>query len=398
MLITLSQCYVVKYTLFNGYNRLARKNEGKDLMKKPQLRIGVSGHQQLGDRATLDFVREQFRAFLLSYQQQGFDLVLYAALAMGADQLFVQTALEEGIPFEAVIPCAYYEAIFPSDDAREVYQQLLHRAQALHQLPADVCSDDAYLAAGEWLVDHCDLIMLAWNGLPPKGRGGTGDVASYARLRKRPFIHLHTLQRTVKNYGAFSPDAPRKPALSVKREFTIGEQIVYQGSTITVRQYHLRMPNGKEVIRDIVERPESVLILPVAYQEMILLVEEYDLGAGVWQLKLPGGKAQGTTPEALEKQAQQELQQEIGYRAGKLERLLNVHSHPGYVAHKVHLFVGYDLVWDPLEMEAQEEIRVQIYSLQEALAETLTDYRCDPEAALALWVFAHRSRMTGQQE
>ncbi len=361
-------------------------------MERPQLRIGVSGHQQLGDRPTHDFVRAQFRALLLAYQEQGYDLVLYAALAMGADQLFVQTALEEHIPFVAIIPCQHYAAIFPSDEARNVYQQLLHHAQIVHQLPTDACSDDAYLAAGEWLVDHCDLLVLAWNGLPPKGRGGTGDVASYARLRHRPFLHLHTLQHTVKDYGAFSLNTPGKPELSVKREFTIAEQVVYQGSVITVRQYHLRMPNGKEVLRDIVERPESVLIVPVAYQEMILLVEEYDLGAGVWQLKLPGGKVQETSPEALQDQAQQELRQEIGYRAGKLERLLDVHSHPGYVAHKVHLFVGDDLEWDPLEMEAQEEIRVRTYTLQDALAETFIDYRCDPEAALALWLFAHRSK------
>lgn len=362
----------------------------KTLIEKPQLRIGMSGHQRLGDRSTYDFVREQFRTLLHSYQQQGFDVVLYAALAMGADQLFVQIALEEGIPYEAVIPCTSYEAIFPTDEARKVYHQLLHHARAVHHLAADTCSDDAYLAAGEWLVDQCDLIILAWNGLPPKGRGGTGDVASYARLRKRPFIHLHTLQHIVKNYGAFSPNTLRKPAVSVKREFTIAEHVVYQGSTITVRQYHLRMPDGKEVLRDIAERPESVLILPVAYQEMILLVEEYDLGAGVWQLKLPGGKVQEAAPEALEKQAQQELRQEIGYRAGRLTRLLNVHSHPGYVAHKVHLFVGDDLEWDPLEMDAQEEIRARTYTLQEALAETLIDYRCDPEAALALWLFAHK--------
>lgn len=359
-------------------------------MEKLQLRIGVSGHQQLADRSTHDFVQEQFRTLLRSYQQQGFDLMLYAALAMGADQLFVQIALEEDIPFEAVIPCTSYEAIFPTDEAREVYHQLLHHAQVVHRLPADACSDDAYLAAGEWLVEQCDLLVLAWNGLPPKGRGGTGDVANYARLRKRPFIHLHTLQHTVKNYGAFSPNMLRKPAVSVKREFTIAEHVVYQGPIITVRQYHLRMPDGKEMLRDIVERPESVLILPVAYQEMILLAEEYDLGAGVWQLKLPGGKVQETAPEALEKQAQRELRQEIGYRAGKLERLLAMHSHPGYVAHKVHLFVGYDLEWDPLEMDEQEEIRVRTYTLQEALAETFIDYRCDPEAALALWLFAQK--------
>lgn len=364
------------------------------MTQKPQLYIGVSGHQQLGDHTTQDFVREQFRTILRTYRQRGYHPVLYAALAMGADQLFIQTALEERIPFEAVIPCQQYADIFPTDEAREIYHYLLHQAQAIHSLPANACSDDAYLAAGEWLVDRCDLLVLAWNGLPPKGRGGTGDVAGYARLRQRPFIHLHTLQHTVKPYGIFSLDAPRTPALSVKREFTIAEQIVYQGPVITVRQYRLQMPKGKEVLRDIVERPESVLIVPVAHQEMILLVEEYDLGAGVWQLKLPGGKVQGTAPEALEAQAQQELRQEIGYRAGRLERLLDIYSHPGYVAHKVHLFVGSDLEWDPLEMETQEEIRVRTYTLQEALAETLLDYRCDPEAALALWIFAHKEGIT----
>lgn len=363
-------------------------------MQQPHLRIGISGHQQLGEPAVHDFVREEFRAILRVYQQRGYHVVLYAALAMGADQLFVQTALEERIPFEAVIPCQQYADIFLTDDAREVYYRLLQQAQAVHSLPPGACSDDAYLAAGEWLVDHCDLLVLAWNGLPPKGRGGTGDVANYARLRQRPFIHLHTLQHLVKKYGAFPVNETKPPPLSVKREFTIAEHVVYQGPVITVRQYRLRMPGGKEVLRDIVERPESVLILPVAYREMILLVEEYDLGAGVWQLKLPGGKVQGTTLEALETQAQQELRQEIGYRAGRLERLLNVYSHPGYVAHKVHLFIGYNLEWDPLEMEAQEEIRVRTYTLQEALAETLIDYRCDPETALALWLFANRVNNT----
>jgi hypothetical protein len=40
-------------------------------MEKPQLCIGVSGHRQLGDRSTLDFVREQFRALRLKVSPLG---------------------------------------------------------------------------------------------------------------------------------------------------------------------------------------------------------------------------------------------------------------------------------------------------------------------------------------
>lgn len=64
--------------------------------------------------------------------------------------------------------------------------------------------------------------------------------------------------------------------------------------------------------------------------------------------------------------------------------MLNLSSHPGYIAHKVHLLVAYDLEWDSLEVEGEEEIRVHTFTLGEALAETRKDYRCDPEDALAL--------------
>ena len=38
-------------------------------------------------------------------------------------------------------------------------------------------------------------------------------------------------------------------------------------------------------------------------------------------------------------------------------------------------------------MENGEEIRVKTLTLDEALAATKMDYRCDPDAALALWLY-----------
>ena len=146
-----------------------------------------------------------------------------------------------------------------------------------------------------------------------------------------------------------------------------------------------------EIERDIVERPESVLVLPVGQERNEMLIEEYDLDAGVWQLTLPGGKVIDPTPDGIWQQVQTKLREETGFRAGKLEKLLDFYSHPGYIAHKVHLLVAYDLEWDPLDMDDGEEIRVHTFTLDEALAATRVDYRCDPEAALALWLYASES-------
>src|SRR5947209_6282800 len=151
------------------------------MMSKTTFYIGLSGHQQLGDETTIQFVSQQLRDLLVTYQQmvreKGQEMVACSALAMGADQLFVKAALELSIPVEVVIPCAKYAEIFPTSEALDEYHHLLNCCQGVHSLPFDDCSDDAYLAAGHWIVDHSDLVILVWNGYPAAGRGGAADVA-----------------------------------------------------------------------------------------------------------------------------------------------------------------------------------------------------------------------------
>jgi hypothetical protein len=76
--------------------------------------------------------------------------------------------------------------------------------------------------------------------------------------------------------------------IAVQRKFVVSKQMVYQGSVLAVNQYHLRMPDSEEIVRDIVERPENVLVLPIGQKGTVLLIEEYDLGAEAWQFTLPG--------------------------------------------------------------------------------------------------------------
>jgi len=262
----------------------------------------------------------------------------------------VKTALELGIPVEVIIPCSHYGNIYDSSEVREEYRHLLSRCQQVHELPFQECSEDAYLAAGHWIVDHSDLVLLVWNGYPAGGKGGTADIATYARSVGCPFIHIHTRPHIAKQYGSLLSNS-RLPRVSAKRGFAVQKQTVYQGNVLTVNHYRLQMPGGKVI---------------------------------------------DSTPDGIWQQVQTELREETGFRAGKLEKLLDFYSHPGYIAHKAHLLVAYDLEWDPLEMEDGEEIRVHAFTLDEALAATREDYRCDPEAALALWLYTGSSLLVGR--
>ena len=86
------------------------------------------------------------------------------------------------------------------------------------------------------------------------------------------------------------------------------------------------MPDSDPIERDIVERPKSVLVLPVGQNGTVLLIEEYDLGAEMWQLTIPGGKVTDPTLEGICKQAEIALREEIDYRPVRLEKLLDFYS------------------------------------------------------------------------
>ncbi len=142
-------------------------------------RIGCSGHQTLAP-ATRRVVAAEITTALKS---SGDELVGLSSLAVGADQVFAYAILSAGAELHAVIPSEGYEVIFTTDEAAKSYKALLSLAAHSTTLNFPVPSEDAYLAAGRYIVDHCDVLLAVWDGQAAAGKGGTADVVNYARER-----------------------------------------------------------------------------------------------------------------------------------------------------------------------------------------------------------------------
>jgi hypothetical protein len=113
-----------------------------------------------------------------------------SSLAAGADQLFAEIALEYGIALTAVIPGMDYEAHLGDDRVRASYRRLLKCCAERVQLPHEPTHDEAYYAAGRYIVDHVDRMIAVWDGAPARGLGGTGDIVDYARSTGVPVTVL----------------------------------------------------------------------------------------------------------------------------------------------------------------------------------------------------------------
>lgn len=145
---------------------------------------------------------------------------------------------------------------------------------------------------------------------------------------------------------------------------TKSEQI-YKGKVIAVHVDTVRMANGKTATRDVVEHAGAVAIVPVTDEGHIVLVRQYRLPAGKSLLEVPAGSIDAN--EAPEVAAQRELREETGQRASSLRRLTGFYTAPGYSSEYIHVYLAEGLSEDRLEADDDEDVAVELRSLDEAL-------------------------------
>ncbi|MFG2297399.1 hypothetical protein [Streptomyces sp. NPDC048603] len=145
-------------------------------------RIGVTGHRSI-PAEVLGHVEDRLRAVLGDHRGP---LEALSSLAEGADQLFADIALECGADLTVVIPSEDYEDAFEDAESLAGYHRLKRRADREIRMDFAHSTDDAYYAAGTYIADSCDRLVAVWDGLPARGRGGTGDIVAYARGLGKP--------------------------------------------------------------------------------------------------------------------------------------------------------------------------------------------------------------------
>ncbi len=144
----------------------------------------------------------------------------------------------------------------------------------------------------------------------------------------------------------------------------IGERTVAKSKHFEIKEVDLEFSSGKRRTHEIVDNDmQGVTLVPIKEDGTILFVREYLTGAGEYQLGLcKGGIELGHTPEET---AQRELQEEVGYKAGRLDKLAEAFLHPAYTTAKTHIFLARDLKASKLTGDEGEELEVVPYPFKD---------------------------------
>jgi len=157
------------------------------------MKVGITGHQDLGSQATVDWV-----ARVISHAVKQYNVTEgLTCLAAGADQLYAEILKGQNIPYIAVIASDNYEKTFKVKSHYENYLVLIAHAQQTIKLKFSQPGETAFFEAGKEVVNLSAAIFAVWNGKNAKGLGGTADIVQYALDRNKKVVHFNPVSRVV---------------------------------------------------------------------------------------------------------------------------------------------------------------------------------------------------------
>lgn len=171
------------------------------------------------------------------------------------------------------------------------------------------------------------------------------------------------------------------------RQLIESEQ-VFKGAIFTVERDRIKEESGFEIVREIVRHSGGAGCLPLFADGRVALVKQYRHPAGRELLEIPAGKIEaGETPI---ESAARELEQEIGFRAARIEPLADFYSTPGFCEERLYIYLATKLTPSEQNLDHDEFVEVVYLPLAEAVKMAVGNQLEDSKTIIALLLAAGR--------
>lgn len=141
---------------------------------------------------------------------------------------------------------------------------------------------------------------------------------------------------------------------------------IYKGKVVKLDIDTVTLPNGATVELEMVRHPGAAAIVPLKDDGTVVLIRQFRHAAGGFIFEIPAGKLHpGEDPKAC---AARELEEEIGYKAGKFELLSSIFTAPGFTDEVIHIYKATGLSGGMQQLDRDEVLEVVETSLDRAIA------------------------------
>lgn len=160
--------------------------------KHNDLKIGIAGKRDIvSDFLVHEEIKKCISSILKKEKTNSF--VAYSAMAKGADTIFADVVSNDfKQPIKIILPfdSAEYEKDFTEAYDLSEYKDWISKIGINEVTTKDIPKNqdqrnEAYFNVGKFLVDTCDYVIVVWDELKPRGKGGTAEILGYAKERNK---------------------------------------------------------------------------------------------------------------------------------------------------------------------------------------------------------------------
>lgn len=143
-------------------------------------------------------------------------------------------------------------------------------------------------------------------------------------------------------------------------------QTVHKGKLLELEVLSWEDNQGRVIQREVVRHPGAVVIVPKLGSDRLVLVKNQRIAVDEALWELPAGTREpGEEPITT---AKRELEEETGYRAGRIETIGKFFTSPGFCDEVIHVYVADDLEFVGQRLEPHEKIEAHELSWAKTLA------------------------------
>ena len=141
---------------------------------------------------------------------------------------------------------------------------------------------------------------------------------------------------------------------------------IFTGKVLTLNIDTVTLPNGVTIDLEMVRHPGAAAVVPLKDSGTVVLIKQFRHAAGGFIYEIPAGKLHaGEDPMHC---AARELEEEIGYVAGRLDRLTSILTAPGFTDEVIHNYKATALTRGQQQLDRDEVLEVLEIPLKEAIA------------------------------
>lgn len=169
----------------------------------------------------------------------------------------------------------------------------------------------------------------------------------------------------------------------------LNRELVYKGVIIDFYQDTVKVPNGNVVKWDFIGHKGAAAVVAVNEDGKLLMVRQYRNALDRETLEIPAGALDSVT-EPTSAAAARELEEETGYKAGKLELLLSLRTTVAFCNEKIDVYVATDLQPSKQNLDDDEFINVELHDIDE-LVQMIYDCKIqDSKTVAALMAYKNK--------